>query len=66
MSKQWQEPFDGVVLVADFTLVDDLAYVNRTLFRGIPISGEMQAAITKSAPAYGVLHVFPVGFPFLT
>jgi len=52
--------------MADFTLVDDRAYVNRTLLCGILISGEIQAAIAKGAPAYGVLHVFPVGFPFLT
>ncbi len=39
---------------ADFTMVTDRAYLNRILVGEIPITGEMEAAIAKGAPAGAV------------
>ncbi len=39
---------------ADFTMVTNRTYLNRILLGEIPITGEMEAAIAKGAPAGAV------------
>ena len=43
--------------MADFTLVADRAYLNRILIGDVTITGEMQSAIERGAPAAMVVIV---------